>query len=230
MAIPRASDVINRRYHIFDMDGTILDSFPEVAKIFAEVLAPHGVPAEAAKRYLYANTHQRVKVAIPALFAELGLPAPSTETNDAIYAEFGRLFDTSDAAFFPGAIRSLRALRPRVQGLFLSSLSPDALVERRLRNGGIHTGVFHEALGSTKFTKGPTHIERFAKHVSTRPGHFAKHAVFWGDTAFDMELAQAAGIYAIGIVGTLTAEQLVAAGADETTRSVAGRLNILFTG
>jgi phosphoglycolate phosphatase len=230
MAIPRASDVIHRRYHVFDLDGTILDSFPEVANIFARVLAPHGVSPAAAKRYLYAHTHQRVKVAIPALFAELGLPAPSEELNEALYAEFKERFDASEAEFFPGAIRSLRALRPRVQGMFLSSLSSDALVERRLTQGGITAGIFDQALGSTKLTKGLAHIDRFAKHAGVKPGAFAKHAVLWGDTAFDMELAASAGIHAIGIVGTLTAEQLTAAGADEVTTSVAGRLNILFTG
>jgi phosphoglycolate phosphatase-like HAD superfamily hydrolase len=229
MALPKSSDVIYRRFHVFDMDGTILDSFPVVASIFGDVMAQEGVPAKVASDFLYANTHERVKVLIPQLCAAHGLPV-NTMRSAELYDDFQTRFDASEAEFFPRAIKSLRALRPCAKGLFLSSLSPDKLVERRLASGGIDDGLFDLQLGSTKTMKGTAHVQRFAKMVGTKPGDFAKHAVLWGDTAFDMEMAQENRMYAIGVIGTLTGEQLLAAGADEVTSSVSARLSILFTG
>jgi phosphoglycolate phosphatase len=221
MHLPSDPHVVLRRNHVFDLDGTILDSFPVVAKIFGDVMAQEGVPAADASAYLYANTHARIKLVIPQLLA--GRTVSDARIAE-LYEDFQQRFNASKAEFFPTALPALRALRRRVKGLYLSSLSSDELVTARLEHGGITTGIFDLAFGSTKLTKGPAHVESFARHAGMAQGAFARHAVMWGDTAFDMEMASQAGMYAIGIIGTLTAEELLAAGADEAVPSVAERL------
>lgn len=209
-----------QNFHIFDLDGTILDSFPVVADIFAEVTAPYGVPADAAKAVLYANTHERILVLLPRLFRECGIPVRQ-EDIDATYADFQRRFEDSEADFFPDAIDTLRRAKDRGCTLFLSSLSSDSLVERRLRHGGIEKGVFAMHLGSTRLLKGEAHVRAFAEHLGLEPRAFTSRAVLWGDTGFDMQMATDHGLFGVGVIGTLTKEELKKAGATTTVPAIA---------
>lgn len=199
-------------YHVFDMDGTILDSFPAAADTFADVVAPHGVPADEARAAFYRNTHSRLADLMPQFFRERGTPLDA-ETVEKLHSDFEKRFELTDAEFYPGAIDALRKLRKKGKRLFLSSMSSDSLVERRMRHGKIEDDLFTLRFGRSKLLKGPLHIDAFATHLHLTMDAFTSATVMWGDTTFDMHLAVATGMFPIGIIGTLSAEELMDAGA-----------------
>lgn len=221
-------DVTRVPFQVFDLDGTLLDSFPEVRRIFLDVVleADPDLPLQTATDFFNANTHQRVRDLLPRLFAEHGHPKDEAAIAE-MYDAFCVAFDASEASYFPHAIDTIRHLRHKGCSPFLSSLSPDHLVARRLAHLDVPRDLFQLALGSTRLRKGPLHIAEFARMYDCTPKTFAANAIMWGDTAYDMQMAKAAGMYAIGVSGTLTPEELVAAGADEVVPSVLAGLLVL---
>lgn len=218
--MPRYRSIYTFDYGIFDMDGTLLDSLPKIAAVLSKVVEGRlGINADYVEEFCLRNTHMLMSQGIMKLAAMFKVKVTEKDI-DSIRWEFERRFLKVNADFFPGAISALKKLRGSGMTLFLSSLSSDKMVKKRLRHSRI-TGLFHMKLGSTHIIKGPEHFDLFARSLGLTPEEFARNTFFCGDMEYDMQVAKAAGFYPIGIRGTTGAKILRNAGAKRVVDSVA---------
>ncbi len=216
---PTSSKSIYAFHHVvFDLDGTLLNSIAACHDAYAHSVAPFGIPKEVAIAHYHATTGLPLRQQYRLLFEQEGVDTKGV-TFGRLQSAFDEVFGTRPAPFFDGAISTVSALHQLGTDLFLSSASSDAVVAKRLRDGFIGD-VFRLALGSTAIPKGRRHIERFFRSLGVPAHAFAQHSAFVGDGETDMRIARAAGMYAIGIEGTVSATRLRAAGAHRVAPSV----------
>ena len=122
----------------------------------------------------------------------------------------------AEPALFPEVLSVLTDLRSQGHRLAVSSGSIPGSVERKIRVAGI-AGLFEVALGSDEhvpaMAKGPGHFALIAEALATSPAHLRTTGFFIGDGVYDMEIARAAGMTAIGRRTGDNAEVLFRAGA-----------------
>ncbi|MFA7714670.1 MAG: HAD hydrolase-like protein [Candidatus Paceibacterota bacterium] len=99
------------------------------------------------------------------------------------------------------------------QGIFLmaSSGSQTADLAKYFKEYDLPYDLF---LGSDRVLKGDKHINIFADHFSLEKKDFCRQAAFIGDGTTDMQIAARNGIFGIGITNTISAETLLASGAE----------------
>lgn len=213
----RVRSIYSFRYGVFDNDGTLVDSMGYCAPFFADVVTRLGVPHAAAVAYYRRTVGKPMREQYREALAAHGI-AFSDGDIESLRRDFDRRFLETDVKFFPGARRALRVLSRR-QRLFLSSAAPDACVLKRLAAGNV-ARYFTVAYGSNAVPKGRRHLELFADVADMTLEDFAERAYFCGDGEVDMDIASRAGLYAIGIRGTVSDARLRRAGARRIVSSV----------
>ncbi len=109
---------------------------------------------------------------------------------------------------FDGVPELFKTLREKGFRLGVSTSTPPDDIKRALELTKLDT-LFDETLGSTdEFSKGPHHIQHFAKLWNLQPSQIA----MIGDDVTDVKLAQKAGAQSIWRVGTPDPELLRALG------------------
>ncbi len=210
--------VLTFRYGVFDLDGTLVDSMGACTKVVCELMKAYGIsPADTAAAYLLDTC-----LGLEDCFRNI-LNVHGRRYRDAdierMCRKFNVLIQRERMDFFPGARRLIHRLRKRGLTLFVSSGSPDETVSRRL-GSELARGMFVRVMGSTAVPKGPEHVEIFARDLGLTPAEFAANAFICGDLERDMAMARDCGLYAIGVLGTISQERLRAAGARRLIKSV----------
>ena len=202
---------------IFDFDGTLVDSRSLILESHRIVFARFGMPAPAP-----AHSLSLVGKSLDVILTELAGP-------DAPILEMVRAYDLllpqlrADPAFaetpFPGAGDLLHEL----------SRTADTVL-------GLATGHRSDTIAPALHALGWNQLFRTIQAADTAPSKphpamllqalaatevEARHAIFIGDTTFDMQMAQTAGLRSIGVSwGYHRVEQLLAAGAHHIVQSV----------
>jgi len=210
--------LLSFRYGIFDLDGTLIDSVADTDNVYQELLKPLGITDSLDKTLASALTSTRLVDRLRDTFARHGTPI-SLAAAEELRAEYQRRFLARDYPLCAGAGELLNALHASGMKLFGSSAASDAIVWKRLVHGGLGH-LFKLAYGSVATPKGQRHLDIFAETVGEEPNDFAAQAFLCGDTDMDMKMAKDAGLYAIGVEGTMSASALLAAGADRVVRSL----------
>jgi phosphoglycolate phosphatase len=205
--------VTDRRLVVFDMDGTPIDSAALICAAMDAAFADHGLPAPGAAR-----TRQIIGLSLPVAVAQLdpALDAPSAAAVVAGYkAAFVRLRaaggEIDASPLFPGARATLQRLR--AEGAVL------AVATGKARRGLDHILAGHGLRDLFDLTQTADDAES-----KPHPGMLlnllraadlpASAATMVGDTTFDMRMAVAAGVRAVGVNwGCHAAEALATAGA-----------------
>lgn len=220
------------KYGIFDVDGTLFDNIGLCADAFFEITKDFNfreTPEEARKIYLETNgmnlndqfklffNNNKIKYD-NALLSELNKK----------YFELRDNWDKwQNAPLFPETKSLLEILYKNGIRLFVSSGSNDDETSKRLQKAGI-LKYFDLVLGGEKIPKGQKHIDNIANFCALTPQKFASQAFFASDGPNDMNLAKKAGIFAIGITYTVSADELKSAGANITVKNaekMTGNLN-----
>lgn len=212
------------RYGVLDADGTIVDTVPETARIFARSIAARFSAVSTCKleRFYRESNVLDLRSQFCEALALLGIPF-TDELIEELRMQFNAEFSALVPSFFPDAQRTVRTLARAGIRIFISSGARDERVKSYVEAGllGAHVVV---ALGSSVIRKADGHIAHFAAHASVSVKEFAAAGFMVGDTEEDMRLARGQGLYAIGVLGTVTAKRLVLAGAQRTIRSIADLL------
>jgi phosphoglycolate phosphatase len=201
---------------IFDCDGTLVDSQRMICAAMQQAYEAHGLPVPAREKLL-----SIVGLSLPDAFRRLAEPhenSPKHPVDSLVLhykAAFGALRQSPDhlEPLYPGALEALDALNSR----------PDTVL-------GIATGKSQRGVRAVLDHHGLA--ERFATiqtsdDAPSKPhpgmvlaamretGVAPRDSVVIGDTVFDIEMAHAAGVRAIGVGwGYHAAHALVEAGAD----------------
>ncbi|MBL1066874.1 ribose-5-phosphate isomerase RpiA [Streptomyces sp. 7-21] len=184
--LPRAARAV-----VLDLDGTLVDSAPDIADALAEAMAPHGlprVPEDTVRGLLGGGARELVAGALRAAGADPAL-------LDTVHADYSRAYARTPAArttVHPGAHAALRRLREAGLAIGVCTNKRTALAHAVLAATGLAPLVDHvtgyDAVPAPK--PDPGHLRAALSALGTDP----EDAVYVGDTAIDARTAASAGV------------------------------------
>ena len=198
------------RLILFDVDGTLLDSQHMIVAAIAAAFAAQGMPAPSR-----AESLAGVGLSLPLLFRRLAGAQGPVEALAANYKAAWKAQREAEGFVYPlfaGADTLVRSLARRddiVLGIATGkSRAGVADLCRRCGWGSVFATL--QTADDAPSKPSPVMIEQALRATAIE----AKHCVMIGDTHYDMAMARAAGVQAIGVAwGYHTTAQLVAAGA-----------------
>ncbi|MBI1762642.1 MAG: HAD-IA family hydrolase [Acidobacteria bacterium] len=186
---------------VFDLDGTLANTIPTVARLYSQVLHQH-----TGRQWTLAELLQYFGPPEDIIFERI--------TNDktlsaTMLAEYYRLSEVHGAEFqaFAGiaeVLTRLRALDVRL-GVFTSGVTAAALI--RLRHAGL-LDFFEAVIGGdqvTNYKPHPEGLQRLLRQFEVEP----QTTLFIGDSPLDVQAGRAAGAKTAGVLwGAGTREAL----------------------
>ncbi len=193
---------------IFDLDGTLLDTAPDIRRVLNASLQKFSLPPVGAEA-LYAMVGDGARKLV-----ERAVPADKRQLVDAVYADYIPAFAACDNActsLYPGEAEALARLKAAGVKLAVLSNKPQAAADNvcadKLGAFGLDMVV---GQGAFPLKPDPAGVEYImdALHVGR------EECVFTGDGETDVKTARNAGIPCVSVLwGFRTRRQLEAAGA-----------------
>jgi len=204
---------------VFDLDGTLVDSYQAIAASVNEARATFGlVPL------LVDEVRRRVGRGLESLMEDM-VGRERVEEGVAVFRRhYAGIFAASTSAL-PGALPTLRELRRRGYRLAVASNKPARFGEPILRGLGMRG--FLDAVegpdtaGSTK--PHPAMIERCLREMGVQPSE----AIYVGDMVLDVETGERAGIDVVLVAGGSSSLEDLRGTGRAVLSSVAGLLDLL---
>jgi len=196
---------------IFDLDGTLLDTLADLADSMNRVLAGWGFPPHPRREYRYLVGAGMLNLARRALPPDRRQEELAVQVAAAMREEYGRHWQDATLPY-PGIPELLAALRTRGLKLAVLSNKPDEFT--KIMVGAYFPvewfSLVEGALPSRPLKPHPAGAVEIAARLHLAP----RECLYCGDTDIDMETAQAAGMFPVGVLwGFRRAEELVAHGA-----------------
>lgn len=203
----------------FDLDGTLVDSLPDIVASISAALVEHGQrePAAAAVRAL-------VGLPLEDMFTALAPEASTAPLVDAYRRIYPQRF-TDSSAPFPETVRVLTTLRGRGHRLAVTTTKGSPMAEDLVAAMGL-AGRLDVVQGTDGFPAKPA--PDVIEHALARLG--CEGAWMVGDTTHDIGAGRAAGLatYAVCRPGaTHDRETLSAAGPDRLEESLLPLLDLV---
>jgi phosphoglycolate phosphatase len=183
---------------VFDLDGTLIDTAPDLIATLDVILARHDVPAiglEEARTMIGAG----VKPLLQRALASKGLQFPSQEI-DRLYAEYLEIYGEHIADRsrpYPGLEQALDALTAKGCRLAVCTNKLEWLSVRLLKALGL-ASRFAAICGQDTFTMRKPDPDMLRLTI-VRAGGDTGHAVMVGDSMTDVATARAAAIPVIAV-------------------------------
>jgi phosphoglycolate phosphatase len=181
---------------LFDLDGTLIDSAPDIAAATNELLKGHALGPLTYDQIISMIGNGTRKLTERA-FAATSRPLSPAELDER-YAEmlviYGRHL-TGATTLLPGAAVILSALHERGIGLGVVTNKPQRFIETILDHFGLE-GVFSAVIGSDAGVKpkpAPDMLQAAMAKLGAAPGE----TVMVGDSISDVESARAAGVASV---------------------------------
>jgi phosphoglycolate phosphatase len=182
---------MKRKALVFDLDGTLVDSLPDLTATLAVTLGEVGAPAlsrETVRGMIGDGTTALVARAL----AASNLPA--TLLNERL-ARFLTLYEAAPASLsrpYPGVLATLRALQAAGRRLAVCTNKPQRATLAVLRGLGLD-GFFAAIVGGDVLAvkkPDPAHLLAALDGIGATPGD----AIMIGDNEHDVAMAKAAGV------------------------------------
>lgn len=208
---------------IFDLDGTLIDSIPDISRCMNEALAAHGLPAHAPAAYCYMLGNGARVLAQKAV-------GPRQDLLDAVLADYRARYAVhcgEATRVYAGVDALLRGLR--AAGVRLAVLSnkddPDvASVIARYFGEGVFE-IARGRLPGVPLKPDPTAALAIAAEMGLSPADVG----YLGDTAADLQTCQSAGMRFVAAGwGFRTEAELRQAGAERIAHTPEDALGLLL--
>lgn len=178
---------------IFDLDGTLIDSAPDIAAAVNTAFAARGWPVQPVA-YIEGFIGNGPRRLLLDMMVELGLPHDADTVDEAVAAYIGHYKQqpARHTVFYPHVKEDLAALHAAGFRLGVCTNKPHALTERILDLIGI-APFFGAALGADAVPAckpDPRHLLAVSDALALGPGDYA----YIGDTAVDLQTAEAAAV------------------------------------
>jgi len=180
---------------VFDVDGTLVDSQHLIVAAQREAFAAHGLAAPSRERSLSV-----VGLSLAEVFAALvGAHGPLEGLVEAYKDAFARL--RADPAwqepFFPGAPEFIGELaaRPDIMLGIATGKSRRGVAHLVARHGWDRVFATIQTADDAPSKPDPTMLRQAMAHV----GVVSENTIMVGDSTFDMLMARAAGVRAVGV-------------------------------
>jgi phosphoglycolate phosphatase len=177
---------------IFDLDGTLVDSAPDLARAVNETLDLEGLPhinADQTRRMV--GQGARVLIERAALLGGVKFSAERFEALTKAFIEFYRADIARETTVFPGVPEALKELSDAGAKLAVCTNKRTDLSGQLLTALGLATH-FSAVVGSDAVANKKPHPDHFRAAVQ-RAGGALRRAVMIGDTAADVGTAKSAG-------------------------------------
>jgi len=205
---------------VFDLDGTLVDSAPDIRCALNVVLAQDGLPPLQTKA-VQLMIGSGPTVLIERALDQLGVAARPddiarlTAGFEETYLELGNTL----TVLFPGAVSCLEYLKSHDVSIGLCSNKPEHLCRQLLDDLKIEY-LFSAVQGSGSGLPKKPHPAALAAvlgHLGTKPSK----ALYVGDSKTDVETARAAGVSVALVNGGYTAAPAATLGADWVVEGLA---------
>ncbi|WP_395682884.1 HAD-IA family hydrolase [Inquilinus sp.] len=176
---------------IFDLDGTLVDSAPDIAHAVNLMLADRGAPAQETA-FIETLVGEGARMLVVKLHRALGLPAEDVDRDTRIYLDHYAARPVADSTLYADAATALPALRAAGIRLGVCTNKPEALAVQVLDQLGL-LDCFSAVVGADT----TPHVKpdpRPLLHTLAALGVTAGETVFVGDTGIDLACARAAGV------------------------------------
>lgn len=207
---PKAIDLFSFKNVIFDLDGTLMDSFPTWSEAFGKTMHErYGDDAEEMALLFFARRHDRLQNIFEAALRHA--------VDDDLFKKLeNALSDTyeamDDVPFYHGAIQLIEELFEAGKNVYVSTYSRCSNARKRITEAGV-AHCIRTALGSTRLDKLTQHVDHFVKRARLPPSEFCAQTVIVGDSKTDMEIARRNGLVGVGVSTTDAPELLYSYGA-----------------
>ncbi len=174
---------------LFDLDGTLIDSLPDIAAALARLFGEEGLPP-----LLLEEVRPLVGDGAGVLVARAFERAGAERPADA-FARFVSLYGEAvcvETRLYPGVAETLRALDAAGCKLAVATNKPEALARAILGELGIGA-LFRSVAGGDSYSERkphPDHLLNLLRDLEAAPAY----AVMVGDSANDLQAARAAGL------------------------------------
>jgi phosphoglycolate phosphatase len=206
---------------VFDLDGTLVDSAPDIKRAVDAVFAPLGVPPfdlPAVKAMIGGGA----RMAIVRAAAQLGLPLSEAET-DAALARFYPVYAKASSAgrgLYPGAVELLSSLSGQGIPLALCTNKAEEITAIALDALGIRR-YFRAVVGAREdLPKKPDPAALRAAFEPLLDAPSPADVIMIGDSAADIGAAKAAGCRSIAIGHGYARVPVSELGADATVENL----------
>lgn len=183
---------------LLDLDGTLVDTAPELSDALNDTLARFGLPAVDPAQVPRWIGHGTQPLLVHTLAAQARVDAAAVRASDClplVQAEFRRCYALrcgTRSTLYPAVRRTLAALRARGVALALVTNKEACFVRPLLAAHGLAALFDRVVCGDTLPTRKPDPAG--ARDCLRHFGVNAQRALFVGDSAVDVATARAAGI------------------------------------
>lgn len=178
--------------YVFDMDGTLVDSLPDLVVLTNMALESVGYPThtvEEVKSYVGNGAEMLVRRACPA-----GADPDIVDHVLATWRQLYPVYGLSNTTPFPGMVEAVTQLKAQGKKVAVVSNKFQAALQKVTEH--YYPGLFDVVVGespSTPRKPDPRGLLRAIEEVGSVP----ERAVFVGDTHTDLETAENAGVVSI---------------------------------
>ncbi len=195
---------------IFDFDGTLIDSEPGIRKAIEMTVAALNLPLEAVEHWV-----QMIGIPLEVQLSHL-LPLDrhgEIEAGVALYRQFYDQVGPQHSDPIPGIKPLIDWLHPRLPMAIASSKQRQAIT--RVLDQWQWPARFHPIISPTEVIHPKPHPESIHKVLESHSVS-PEQVLMIGDSIYDIEMAQRAGVLAWGVAwGVHTEDRLQQAGAEQ---------------
>ncbi len=183
---------------LFDLDGTLIDTAPEIADTINDVLRDEGiapVSLEEVRNWIGHGARETLRQAYAVRTGANLLSAREVAVLDRLFAQFARHHARrvgTHSTLFAGVRDTLQALRQQERAMAMVTNKEGRFVDALLRAHGLSGWFAPVVAGDTLPVRKPD--PRTVRHCLQHCGVAPKHALLVGDSAVDVETAHAAGV------------------------------------
>ncbi|MEO1207142.1 MAG: phosphoglycolate phosphatase [Pseudomonadota bacterium] len=182
---------------LFDLDGTLIDSVPDIAAALNKVLQGIGRPGftNAAVATLVGDGARTLVARALEMSQPNDIPAFDGTTTDALYQDFIAHYDAApcnQTVLYPNALRCLVALRKQGGKLAIVTNKPEELTQRIMKELSL-AQLFEVIVGASDarpLKPDPAMLDYAIQAMECKTAN----AVFIGDSGADVKAARAAQI------------------------------------
>ncbi|MFZ1681086.1 MAG: phosphoglycolate phosphatase [Rhizobiaceae bacterium] len=206
---------------LFDLDGTLIDSAPDIAAAANALLAEHGrapLPVPTVRDMI----GNGVKKLVERAFAASGDPIGGAELDAAFHRMMQVYGDhlTVLTRAYPGALEAVRDFAQARVKIAVVTNKPQQFTDRILQHYGFAPFIGTAVGGEAGFAKKPE--PDMLLEACRRLGVAPKRAMMVGDSTADVESARAAGMPVLLVEDGYSREPLANLGADGVMPSLSG--------
>lgn len=198
---------------VFDLDGTLVDSFNTWVQCFMQALHTFKPSEEEVAELFRRTAGEPIRAQIAEFLKAHGVFLTPTYLDNLSTTFRGLMMETIPPPLHKGARELLTLLQDQNIRCFVSTGGTSIRARRWLT--ALECNEFIDtAMGSEIVAKGPAHFHQFARVMGLTREEFCEHAAFFGDGAHDMRIASSSGLLSVGVAHTVGTGELLQAGAD----------------